>query len=58
MSSIRGPVIKNQCTDRVYQLTLKSSSQSGGGLQDEQYDMGHLSNETGTNLKLAQRVRE
>ena len=44
---------------RVYLLTFKSSSQSCGGLQDKQFDIGHLwSNETGTNLKLVQKVRE
>ena len=44
---------------RVYLLTFKSSSQSCGGLQDKQFDMGHLwSNETATDLKLVQKVRE
>jgi len=44
---------------RVYLLTFKSSSQSCGGLRDKQFDIGHLwSNETGTNLKLVQKVRE
>ena len=44
---------------RVYLLTFKSSSQSCGGLQDKQFDIGHLwSNEMGTNLKLVQKMRE
>jgi len=44
---------------RVHLLTFKGSSQSCGGLQDKQYDIGHLwSNETGTNLKLVQKVHK
>ena len=40
-------------------LTFKSCSQSCGGLRDKHFDIGHLwSNDTGTNLKLVQKVRE
>ena len=44
---------------RVYLLTFKSFSQSCGGLHGKQFAIGHLwSKETGTNLKLVQKVRE